>query len=94
MTREEFIKEKDVLTEKIREIEQEILKLREKYFMEVLERNGYHIGQRITIEGKEYEIYNVDRASAFPYVLGHPIKKDGTPSKNVVWITRLHLKED
>lgn len=94
MTRKEFTKEKDVLTEKMREIDQEILKLRKKYFMEVLECNGYHIGQRIAIEGKEYEIYDVNGTSAFPYVLGRPIKKDGTPSKKVKQIFELHLKED
>ena len=95
MTRKEFVKEKDALTEKIREIEQEILKLREKYFIEVLERNGYHIGQRITNnEGKEYEIYDVDKTAVFPYALGRPIKKDGTPSKKIECIYGLGLKED
>lgn len=94
MTRKEFDKEKDVLTEKIREIEREILKLREKYFMEVLERNGYHIGQRITTNKGEYEICGVDKTNVFPYALGSPIKKDGTPSKKIEWIYSLHLKED
>ncbi len=93
MTRKEFDIEKDAIVAKIKELEQEILKLREKYFMEVLERNGYHIGQRITIEGKEYEICGINKTGVFPDVLGNPIKKDGTPSKKIEWLYSLNLKE-
>lgn len=94
MTRKEFDIEKDTLVAKIKELEQEILKLREKYFMEVLERNGYHIGQRITTSKGEYEICGIDKTNVFPYALGNPIKKDGTPSKKIEWIYSLHLKEN
>ena len=94
MTKKEFNIEKDTLVTKIKELQQEILKLREKYFMEVLERNGYHIGQRITTSKGEYEICGVDKNSnVFPYALGNPIKKDGTPSKKIEWLYSLNLKE-
>lgn len=94
MTRKEYLTESDRLNARINEIKEEIQNLRKIYFTEVLERNGYHIGQKISVKGKEYAIGGFDTSTPCIWVLGYPIKKDGTPSKKLENIYSFHLNEE
>lgn len=94
MTRKEYNEEYERLNSKLNEIKNEISKLRETYFTEVLERNGYHIGDKISSRGKDYEIACVDTNSPLLWVMGRPLKKDGTPSKKMETIYGIHFNQE
>ncbi len=88
MTKKIYDDEIARLTGKVNEYKKKIKELRKAWFNEILEYNGYHIGQRITIDGQEYEIADVDTDTSILWVLGYRIKKNGETSKNLVSIYR------
>ncbi len=95
MNKREFEIASEDIRKRFNILKEEERELRRKYFTEVLERNGYRIGQHISYQGKEFEIYGFDLGfAASIYVLGRPLKKDGTPSKNVQALYNLHLNKE
>ena len=91
MTKKIYDDEIARLTGKVNEYKKKIKELRRAWFIEILEYNGYHIGQRITVNGQEYEIADVDTDSSVLWVLGYRIKKNGEASNVLTTLYRFPL---
>jgi hypothetical protein len=76
-------------------IQQEISLLKEKYKTELLERNGYKIGDQLDCNGTPCVISGIDEFGGF-YLQLKKLKKDGTPSQNGIsgGYLKYRLKED
>ena len=82
MDKAEYSKKYEELTSKIGELQRERTALRNSYAIEALEKNGYHIGDRIKDRyGVEYEITKAEPVGSSLWLSGKKIKKDGTPSE-------------
>lgn len=95
MDKAEYLKKYQELTLKINELQGKRTALRNSYAIEALEKNGYHIGDRIKdCHGFEYEITKAEPVGSSLWLSGKKIKKDGTPSEretNIYSIINLKL---
>ena len=79
MTKKEFNARQTALRDEIARLKQQEIDLRQQYGLECLERSGYHIGDRVTIDGVTGEIVGIDFCVG-PYAAYKRVKKDGTLS--------------
>lgn len=93
MNQAEYTQKYSELTSKIGELQRERSALKDSYAKEVLEKHGYHIGDRIKDRyGDEYEITKVEPMGNFLWLHGKKIKIDGTPSLRETQIYGATLK--
>lgn len=86
MNKAEFTKELNDIRAKRNELNRQEKALKQKYANEVMERNGYHIGDKIVYRGEEVVLVGAEYEYFF-HLLYARIKKDGTPynEKSVVY---------
>ena len=93
MTRKEYEKNLRELRDEIELLRNKERDLRHDYGIECLERSGYHIGDRMEINGIMGEIVDTDMVGDI-YAAFKKVKKDGTISPFACHYLRIKLKEE
>ena len=93
MIKKEYIEKKETIQNQIRNLQKEYEQLNADYAAEVMERNGYNIGQRITKNGKTGEIVGAEMFASRPMLTVNKLKKDGTVSQTRCLELSEYLKE-
>ena len=93
MTRKEYRQKKNDIQEEIRKLQKESAQLDIDYATEVMERNGYKVGQRVAKNGKEGEVVGAEMFAMTPRLKVNKLKKDGTVSQIYSYELSDYLKE-
>lgn len=93
MNRKEFEAQRELLRKEIQRISNKEKELKERYGKECLERSGYRIGDRVTIDGVTGEITGVE-ISWCVYARCNRVRKDGTLSSQTCHFLRIKLTEE
>ena len=91
MTKQEYNQKMTDLKVARQKIQNEISRLKAQYTAELLEYNGYIIGDQFDADGTPCIITGVDECVGF-YLQLKKIKKDGTPSEKRVTSACLRYK--
>ena len=96
MTRDEYNNEINALELEKGRIQRKISSLNERYRTELLERNGYKVGDQFDCDGTQCMISGVDECVGSFFLQLKKLKKDGTPSQNGTseGFLKYKLKED
>ena len=96
MTHDEYNNQLNALESEKGRIQQEISRLKERYRTELLERNGYKIGDKLDCNGTPCVISGVDECIGIFFLQLKKLKKDGTPSQFEAFegFMKYKLKED
>jgi len=92
MTKEEYRHQARELSCLIGRLQRQRSDLRKQYMQELLEKNGYKIGQTMFCDGVQCAITGVDNLVDDFYLQLKKVKKDGTVSKQTPSGTYLRYK--
>lgn len=93
MKKEEYLEQKENLKKELQKIQARLIELDEYYAKDCMERNGYEVGQRINIRGREGIVVGATMGYK-PQLNVHKIRKDGTMSDLRDYALCIYLKEE
>lgn len=96
MTKKEYQEKVEDIKKKSVELQIELERVIQDYGMELLEKNGYKIGDKVKLpkDGTEAFIAGYDKLGDSFYLKCNKIKKDGTPSQISAGYISIRLKEE
>ena len=99
MNKKEYEAKRKELVDQVNKLNKDIKDLEERYAIEVMKRNGYNIGDKVTksnrrINDETYEITGGSFWALRPVIVGCKLKKDGTRSKVFNELYHIHLTEE
>jgi hypothetical protein len=93
MTKEEFKRGLEAIREERKRLESKEKELKQRYADEVMERNGFHVGDRVDDGGRSMMVVGSEYGYVF-HLLGARIKKDGTPYNERQILFSVQCKEE